>query len=124
MRHRLHHRHPSPRIRRPPTLDLDGDGLETIGINPAAPILFDHDGDGIKTATGWINPDDALLVFDRNGNGVIDNGSELFGDATDLYTGGKAADGFAALAQEDTNRDGKVDSPSTPALPICAYGAT
>ena len=31
------------------TLDLDGDGLETIGINPAAPILFDHDGDGDLT---------------------------------------------------------------------------
>ena len=38
------------------TLDLDGDGLETVGINTAAPILFDHDGDGIKTGTGWVIP--------------------------------------------------------------------
>ncbi|MBK6639330.1 MAG: hypothetical protein IPG34_17770, partial [Rhodocyclaceae bacterium] len=107
----------STQVRPPPkdplTLDLDNDGLETVGITPIAPILFDHDGDGIKSATGWIKPDDALLVFDRDGNGLIDNGSELFGDATDLYTGGKAADGFAALAQEDTNLDGKVDSLDT-----------
>ncbi|MBK6639339.1 MAG: hypothetical protein IPG34_17815 [Rhodocyclaceae bacterium] len=99
-----------PPNRDPLTLDLDNDGLETIGITPTAPILFDHDGDAIKTTTGWIKSDDALLVLDRNGNGLMDNGCELFGDATDLYTGGKAADGFAALAQEDTNRDGKVDA--------------
>ncbi|MBK7764857.1 MAG: hypothetical protein IPI44_01390 [Sulfuritalea sp.] len=100
----------APVRRDPLILDLDGDGLETTGINPAAPILFDHDGDGVKTATGWVRSDDALLVLDRNGNGAIDNGTELFGDATNRYTGGKAADGFAALAQEDTNGDGKVDS--------------
>jgi Ca2+-binding RTX toxin-like protein len=93
----------------PLTLDLDGDGLETIGIDSASPVLFDHDGDGVKNATGWVNQDDGFLVFDRNGNGSIDNGSELFGDSTPLYIGGKAADGFAALAQEDTNRDGIVN---------------
>lgn len=35
----------------PLTLDLDGDGLETVGINPNSPIFFDHDADGVKTAT-------------------------------------------------------------------------
>lgn len=94
----------------PLTLDLDGDGLETTGINTADPILFDHNADGIRTATGWVLADDALLVLDRNGNGVIDNGTELFGDSTPLNFGGNAADGFAALAQEDTNADGLVDS--------------
>ncbi|MDP3401472.1 MAG: hypothetical protein Q8R97_10150, partial [Brevundimonas sp.] len=98
------------RRRDPLTLDLDGDGLETVGIDPANPILFDHDADGVKTATGWIKPEDGFLVLDRNGNGVIDNGTELFGDSTPLYTGGTAADGFAALAQEDTNGDGLVNA--------------
>ena len=95
----------------PLILDLDNDGLETIGINTSSnPILFDHNGNGVRTATGWVKSDDAFLVLDRNGNGSIDNGRELFGDSTPLSTGGVAADGFAALAQEDTNGDGKVDS--------------
>ena len=94
----------------PLTLDLDGDGLETTGINPGNPILFDHDADGVRTATGWVKPDDAFLVFDRNNNGLIDSGRELFGDSTALYAGGTAADGFAALAQEDTNHDGLVNA--------------
>jgi Ca2+-binding RTX toxin-like protein len=94
----------------PLILDLDNDGLETIGINTSNPILFDHNGNGVRTATGWVKSDDAFLVLDRNGNGSIDNGRELFGDSTPLSAGGVAADGFAALAQEDTNGDGKVDS--------------
>jgi hypothetical protein len=103
----------APARRDPLILDLDGNGLDTTGINTANPILFDHDADGIKTATGWIKPTDAFLVLDRNGNGTIDNGAELFGDATPLYAGGYAADGFAALAQEDSNADGMVDALDT-----------
>ena len=94
----------------PLTLDLDNDGLETVGIDPTAPILFDHNGDGIKTASGWVKSDDGLLVYDRDGNGSIDSGRELFGDSTLLYAGGTAADGFAALAQEDSNLDGLVNA--------------
>jgi VCBS repeat-containing protein len=94
----------------PLTFDLDGDGLETVGIDPNAPILFDHDGDGVANATGWIKPDDGFLVLDRNGNGLIDNGAELFGDSTPLSAGGTAVDGFAALAQEDSNGDGLVNA--------------
>ncbi|WP_211091496.1 hypothetical protein, partial [Pseudothauera rhizosphaerae] len=48
----------------PLVLDLDGDGIETRGIDGT--ILFDHDGDGIRTGTGWVKADDALLVLDRN----------------------------------------------------------
>ncbi|MEO8122096.1 MAG: hypothetical protein ABI606_22570, partial [Rhodoferax sp.] len=70
--------------RDPLVLDLDGDGIEAIGINSAAPILFDMDGDGTKTGTGWIKADDGLVVLDRNANGLIDSGRELFGDSTIL----------------------------------------
>jgi hypothetical protein len=97
----------------PLTLDLDGDGIETVGASSTNPILFDHDGDGIRTGTGWVNSDDGLLVLDRNSNGTIDNGGELFGDSTTLSGGGLAADGFAALADMDSNADGVVNSSDT-----------
>jgi hypothetical protein len=96
--------------RDPLTFDLDGDGIETVPLNSSHPILFDHTGSGVKAGTGWVAPDDGFLVLDRNGNDTIDSGQELFGDSTPLPSGGNAADGFDALAQEDTNHDGKVDA--------------
>jgi len=99
----------------PLTLDLDGDGIETVPPSSTNPILFDHDGDGVKSGTGWIKADDGFLVLDRNGNGSIDDGTELFGDSTPLLDAagnvtGKAMDGFDALAQQDSNGDGEVNS--------------
>jgi hypothetical protein len=87
---------------------LDGDGIETIGTSES--ILFDHDGNGIKTASGWVKGDDGFLVLDKNGNGQIDNGSELFGVDTVLSNGQKAADGFQALADLDSNGDGQINA--------------
>ncbi|RVU35463.1 hypothetical protein EOE67_13890 [Rheinheimera riviphila] len=92
--------------RDPLVLDLDGDGVETVGTN--AGIMFDHNGDGLKHGTGWVKPDDGLLVVDWNENGVIDSGKELFGDNTivDVSYNGverKAKDGFEALKAFDGN---------------------
>jgi Ca2+-binding RTX toxin-like protein len=92
----------------PLVLDLDGDGIETISSE--AGVKFDFDGDFTKTGTGWVNSDDGLLVLDRNGNGLIDNGSELFGVDTLLSSGMKASNGFDALADLDFNKDGKFSS--------------
>lgn len=92
-------------------LDLDGDGI--VGTNAEGDLsgaLFDNDGDGIKTASGWIGPNDGLLVRDMDGNGLIDSGRELFGDQTLLADGSTAADGFSALSAMDTNGDGQVDA--------------
>lgn len=94
----------------PLTLDLDGDGIETTAVNGSSGPLFDHNNDGISTATGWLTPDDGFLVRDINGNGVIDSGAELFGDSTLLSDGSAAANGFAALADLDANSDGVVDA--------------
>jgi hypothetical protein len=99
-----------PRID-PLAIDLDGDGIETIGVdNYFDSVLFDHDGDGLKTASGWVKGDDGFLVLDRNGNGLIDNGGELFGVDTVLQNGQKATSGFQALAELDDNADGQIDA--------------
>lgn len=97
----------------PLALDLDGDGLETTGIDVGNPVRFDHDGDGLRTGTGWVQGDDGFLALDRNGNGSIDNGSELFGVDTVLANGHKASSGFAALADQDSNGDGVFDAGDT-----------
>jgi len=91
----------------PIILDLDGDGVETTGVK--AGVYFDQDGNGFAEQTGWAKSEDGLLVLDRNGNGTIDNGRELFGDQTLMADGTRAANGFQALAELDGNADGKID---------------
>ncbi len=64
-----------PPRRDPMFLDLDGDGIETLGLAHGA--FFDHDGNGFAEKTGWISPDDGILVIDRNGDGMISSDAEL-----------------------------------------------
>jgi len=92
----------------PLVLDLDGDGIETVSANSG--ITFDFNGDGLKTGTGWLSGDDGFLVLDRNDNGTIDNGSELFGVDTVKSDGTLAKDGFDALRDLDSNGDGVFDA--------------
>ncbi|WP_152222312.1 calcium-binding protein [Pseudomonas sp. SCB32] len=92
----------------PLALDLDGDGLETVSANSG--IIFDFDGDGLKTGTGWVGKDDGLLVWDRNGDGGIDTGAELFGVDFVKSNGQKATNGFDALRDLDSNGDGVFDA--------------
>ncbi|PZO15402.1 MAG: hypothetical protein DCE87_08565 [Betaproteobacteria bacterium] len=93
----------------PLILDLDGDGVvETTSKTEG--IYFDHAGDGFAEATGWAGSDDGLLVRDLNGDGSINNGTELFGNNTRLKNGQYAANGFEALKDLDSNKDGKLNS--------------
>ena len=95
--------------RDPLALDLDNDGIETVAINPSAPILFDHNGDGDPSATGWLKGDDGWLVSDLDGDGKITSGKELLGVDTDITVSGatrKATTGFEALRALDTHQEG------------------
>jgi len=51
-----------------------------------------------------------LLALDRNHDGVINDGGELFGSATRLAGGGTAGNGYVALAEIDSNGDGVIDA--------------
>ncbi len=62
---------------------------------------FDFNADGYAERTGWVRPDDGILVRDLDHNGRIDNITEMFGGASS---------GFAQLAALDGNQDGKVDA--------------
>ena len=91
----------------PLILDLDGDGIETVSLQDG--VYFDMDANGFAEKTSWAGQDDGLLVMDRNGDGFITSGRELFGDQTLLNNGSRATSGVQALAELDTNQDGKID---------------
>jgi hypothetical protein len=56
-----------------------------------------------------VGGNDGLLVHDLNHDGTINDGSELFGSATRDANGNRTQDGYAAMATEDSNHDGKLD---------------
>jgi hypothetical protein len=79
--------------------------------SPAAGVSFDIDADGSAEEIAWTEPngDVGFLAIDRNGNGRIDSGAELFGDSTTLTNGVRALNGFEALADLDSNHDARID---------------
>jgi VCBS repeat-containing protein len=92
----------------PIVLDLNGDGVQTV--DTAHGVRFDMAGDGMKESIGWVDSHDALLVRDINHDGQINDGTELFGSDSVLKNGEKAGDGWSALADVDSNGDGKIDA--------------
>ena len=92
----------------PIVLDMNGDGVHTLSTSVG--VQFDLSGIGRPLATGWVSPEDGLLVRDLNHNGNVDDGTELFGSSTVLPNGSSALDGFAALAALDTNYNGLIDA--------------
>jgi len=93
----------------PILVDLDQGGFRLTDV--AGGVRFDLDRDGVAEAISWTEPghEDAWLALDRNENGSIDEGGELFGDATD-QPASSAPNGYRALAVFDDNGDGRVSA--------------
>jgi Ca2+-binding RTX toxin-like protein len=83
----------------PLIIDLDGNGVQTTSLNTSL-TFFDLNADGFSERTAWASATDGLLALDRNGNGSIDNITELFGTVT--------SNGFTILSQLDENQDGEI----------------
>jgi hypothetical protein len=89
-------------------IDIGGQGFELTDL--AHGVDFDFYGTGKKLRISWIaqGAQNAWLVLDRNGNGLIDSGKEMFGNLTDQPPS-KSPNGFLALAVFDLNHDGVID---------------
>jgi hypothetical protein len=98
----------------PILLDLDSNGFHLVGLDDA--VSFDIDADGSLDTITWTSGSqgDAFLALDRNGNGTIDSGAELFGNYTPFGNGRRAPNGYEALREFDLppmggNGNGLID---------------
>lgn len=86
----------------PLVLDLGDNGIDLVSLSSSDAVYFDFNGNGVATASGWTAGVDGFLALDLNADGIINNGTELFGDQTGHENG------FLALAVYDSNADGAI----------------
>jgi hypothetical protein len=94
----------------PIVIDLGRDGIK-LG-DQGVGVYFDVNADGRREHVQWVRPggNEGFLALDRGGNGLVDDGSELFGVGTPLtLLGRNAPNGFVGLAQYDSRLLGGND---------------
>lgn len=110
----------------PILIDLDNNGFHLVGLADA--VLFDLLATGIPGYYSWTRAHerDAFLCRDLNGNGRIDNGRELFGNATVLADGSRRGNGYEALRELDLrgqggNEDGRLTAEEPGFRELCVW---
>ena len=93
--------------RDPLVIDLGSPGIDLKSV--ADGVYFDLDNNGFAEKTAWIGTEDGFLVYNRDGDINITNGSELFSDQVILSNGLQSASGFEVLKEFDSNNDGVID---------------
>jgi large repetitive protein len=89
----------------PIVIDLDGDGVEFAPL--AAGVTFDYAGDGTPGGTAWAGGDDGLLAIDLNGDGIVNDGSEI------VFGGNGLTDLQGLAITYDSNHDGVLSASDT-----------
>jgi hypothetical protein len=89
----------------PIVIDVDHSGFSMTGSSTG--VVFNILADNVPLIISWTNASstNAFLVLDRNGNGRIDSGEELFGNITPQPPS-SAPNGFLALAEYDKSANG------------------
>lgn len=81
-----------------------------VPMSAAATASFDISGAGECITTDWPTAATPWLAIDLDRSGTIDGGHELLGSGTILASGRHARHGFAALAELDSNGDGRISA--------------
>ena len=96
----------------PIIIDMNKNSITSSAIDSLT--HFDHNNDSLREKTAWIDSGDSFLALDKNNNGLIDNGAELFGnhtitDTSYPYIPSGRTNGFEALKLYDDNGDGIIN---------------
>ncbi|WP_172456669.1 LamG-like jellyroll fold domain-containing protein, partial [Microcystis aeruginosa] len=90
----------------PLIIDLNNDGLQLISLENSS-TRFDIDADGYAENTAWVSPQDGILTIDLNGDGIINNITEIF---SENYGNGTAKSGIEALTTLDSTKNGIISA--------------
>ena len=90
--------------KKPVTLDLDGNGLQFIGLDDSK-AYFDVNEDGWRERMAWVGAGDGLLAFDSAGDNTIDKWTEI---SFTSYKVGARTD-LEGLQAFDDNGNGLLD---------------
>jgi hypothetical protein len=90
----------------PLVLDLDGNGFADFAPVETSTAYFDADSNGNRNRMGWAGPNDGVLAYDHDGNGIVTRADEISFTA---YKAGATTD-LEGLQTFDTNQDGSLNA--------------